>query len=206
LDGQRLKVNSFTVTNCLDCILRDGECQGVSCVLTVTLDAIGSLGSSGVLENLLDVHVHLAEHGRRYSAAIGFVGEQGHALLNAERLEDCLGDAEWKAVEWPDENDAVEAFICGVQALAYGRTQVQLQRPDVQADRMGMVQHQGTTGVVWDYLRLELNDGSKAYPAPPDNQRPDYPTPARRGRHDASGAAVECIQITVWLTTYFLLL
>jgi rhamnogalacturonan endolyase len=33
-----------------------------------------------------------------------------------------------------------------------------------------------TTGVVWDYLRLELNDGSNAYPAPPDNQRPDYPT------------------------------
>jgi rhamnogalacturonan endolyase len=33
-----------------------------------------------------------------------------------------------------------------------------------------------TTGVVWDYLRLELNDGSKAYPTPPDNQRPDYPT------------------------------
>jgi len=33
-----------------------------------------------------------------------------------------------------------------------------------------------TTGVVWDYLRLELNDGSKTYPAPPDNNRPDYPT------------------------------
>ena len=33
-----------------------------------------------------------------------------------------------------------------------------------------------TTGVIWDYLRLELNDGSKAYPTPPDNQRPDYPT------------------------------
>ena len=32
-----------------------------------------------------------------------------------------------------------------------------------------------TTGVVWDYLRLELNDGSKAYPALPDNPRPDYP-------------------------------
>ena len=68
------------------------------------------------------MHVHLAEHGRRYSAAIGFVGEQGHALLNAERLEDCLGDAEGKAVEWPDKNDAVEALICGVQALAYGRS------------------------------------------------------------------------------------
>ncbi len=35
-----------------------------------------------------------------------------------------------------------------------------------------------TTGVAWDYVRLELNDGSKAYPTPPDNpsQRPDYPT------------------------------
>ena len=35
-----------------------------------------------------------------------------------------------------------------------------------------------TTGVVWDYVRLELNDGSKTYPVPPDNpsQRPDYPT------------------------------
>ena len=33
-----------------------------------------------------------------------------------------------------------------------------------------------TTGVVWDYLRLELNDGSKPYSIPPDNQRPDYPT------------------------------
>jgi rhamnogalacturonan endolyase len=32
-----------------------------------------------------------------------------------------------------------------------------------------------TTGVVWDYVRLELNDGSKTYPTPPDNQRPDYP-------------------------------
>jgi hypothetical protein len=27
-----------------------------------------------------------------------------------------------------------------------------------------------------DYLRLELNDGSRTYPTPPDNQRPDMPT------------------------------
>jgi len=33
-----------------------------------------------------------------------------------------------------------------------------------------------TTGVVWDYVRLELNDGTQPYPTPPDNQRPDYPT------------------------------
>jgi rhamnogalacturonan endolyase len=36
-----------------------------------------------------------------------------------------------------------------------------------------------TTGVVWDYLRLELNDGSKAYPALPDTNRPDYPAPPK---------------------------
>ena len=33
-----------------------------------------------------------------------------------------------------------------------------------------------TTGVVWDYLRLELNDGTRSYPTPPDTQRPDQPT------------------------------
>jgi rhamnogalacturonan endolyase len=33
-----------------------------------------------------------------------------------------------------------------------------------------------TTGVVWDYLRLELNDGGMTYPTPADNQEPDYLT------------------------------
>ena len=35
-----------------------------------------------------------------------------------------------------------------------------------------------TTGVVWDYLRLELNDGSKSLSnsARQSKQRPDYPT------------------------------
>jgi rhamnogalacturonan endolyase len=32
-----------------------------------------------------------------------------------------------------------------------------------------------TTGVVWDYVRLELNDRN-SYPTAPDSQRPDYPT------------------------------
>jgi rhamnogalacturonan endolyase len=34
-----------------------------------------------------------------------------------------------------------------------------------------------TTGVVWDYIRLELNDGSKPYPTAPDSGRPDAPIP-----------------------------
>jgi rhamnogalacturonan endolyase len=32
-----------------------------------------------------------------------------------------------------------------------------------------------TTGVVWDYVRLELNDGGKSYPVAPDSGRPDAP-------------------------------
>jgi len=32
-----------------------------------------------------------------------------------------------------------------------------------------------TSGVVWDYVRLELNDGSKSYPTAPDSGRPDAP-------------------------------
>ncbi len=34
-----------------------------------------------------------------------------------------------------------------------------------------------TSGVVWDYVRLELNDGSQAFPAPPADGRPDFPKP-----------------------------
>ncbi|WP_443750419.1 polysaccharide lyase family protein [Asticcacaulis solisilvae] len=32
-----------------------------------------------------------------------------------------------------------------------------------------------TTGVVWDYVRLEVNDGSQSYPVPPADGRPDMP-------------------------------
>jgi rhamnogalacturonan endolyase len=32
-----------------------------------------------------------------------------------------------------------------------------------------------TTGVVWDYVRLELNDVGGTYPSAPDNGRPDMP-------------------------------
>lgn len=32
-----------------------------------------------------------------------------------------------------------------------------------------------TSGVVWDYVRLELNDGAAAYPSAPNNGRPDMP-------------------------------
>jgi rhamnogalacturonan endolyase len=39
-----------------------------------------------------------------------------------------------------------------------------------------------TSGVVWDYLRLELNDGSKAFPASPESGRADSPASPERGR------------------------
>jgi rhamnogalacturonan endolyase len=267
-------------------------------VLAVTLDATGSLGSAGVLENLLNVHVHLAEYGRRYSAAIGFVGEQGHALLNAERLEDCLGDPDnqrfgWVAIPstsadpWPQwgkgrattwtvkftmpkaskgtaivrvslagadgggnralggvnpafggggqrgsgggnpavgggaqrpggggsayvGSDAQGGLTIGVNgqtvgtihpvatnALRYNSNKgvwyqyiqkfdASLLKPGANEVTFTVPAGDVTTGVVWDYLRLELNDGSKAYPAPPDNQRPDHPTlPAAAGTTQA---------------------
>jgi hypothetical protein len=43
-----------------------------------------------VLQNLLYVYVHLSEHNRRHTAAIGFVGKERHTVLKAERLEDRL--------------------------------------------------------------------------------------------------------------------
>ena len=35
----------------------------------------------GVFENLLNVYFHLPEHGGRYRAGFGFIGEYRHALL-----------------------------------------------------------------------------------------------------------------------------
>jgi len=35
-----------------------------------------------MLQNLLNVHVQLSEHSRRYGIGVGFVGEEGHALVN----------------------------------------------------------------------------------------------------------------------------
>lgn len=66
--------------------------------------------------------VHLPKHGRRYGAGIGLVGEQRHALLNAERLEDRLRKPEGQAVEGPHQNDPVVALIFRVQAPAYRRS------------------------------------------------------------------------------------
>jgi hypothetical protein len=48
------------------------------------------MGSGVVLDDLLYMHFHLPKQGRRYRACNGLVGEQGYALLNAERLEDRL--------------------------------------------------------------------------------------------------------------------
>jgi rhamnogalacturonan endolyase len=37
-----------------------------------------------------------------------------------------------------------------------------------------------TTGVVWDYVRLEVDDGAQAWPVPPADGRPDFPRPDNR--------------------------
>ena len=78
------------------------------------------MGSGRVFEYLLNMHVHLPEHGRRHSAAVGFIAEKGHAVLNAEGLQNRLGDSEGKTIEWPDQNDAVVTLEFRVQAPANG--------------------------------------------------------------------------------------
>lgn len=47
-----------------------------------------SMSFGEALEDLLDMHVHLPQHGWRYGTCIGLIGQKGHALLDAERLED----------------------------------------------------------------------------------------------------------------------
>ena len=46
-----------------------------------------------------------------------------------------------------------------------------------------------TSGVVWDYLRLELNDGGKAYPAPPQDGKLDPTGTSTTPRPVAPGGA-----------------
>jgi hypothetical protein len=46
------------------------------------------MGFGEALEHLLNMHVHLPQHGWRDGACVGLIGQKGHALLDAERLED----------------------------------------------------------------------------------------------------------------------
>ena len=77
-----------------------------------------------VLQNLLHVHVELAQCGGSHGAAIGFVVQQRHALLHAERLQDGLRNAKSQIVERPGRDDAVVAFFkvvrfCGTRAQRF---------------------------------------------------------------------------------------
>jgi hypothetical protein len=80
------------------------------------------LGGPGrVLEHLLDVDFHLAQDRGRDGVAIAFIGQNGHSVLEAERLEDGLRDPEGQAVERPDDDDAVVASAFGLEPLAHRR-------------------------------------------------------------------------------------
>ena len=71
-------------------------------------------------EHLLDMDVHLAEEGRRDREAVTLVSEDRYSLLNAERLEDGLGDPQWQTVEGTDNDNALISFRLGCHALANG--------------------------------------------------------------------------------------
>jgi len=53
------------------------------------------------IQHLLDVDIHLTAEGRGDHLAVAFVSQDGHAMLDAERLENGLGDPERQTVERP---------------------------------------------------------------------------------------------------------
>ena len=71
-------------------------------------------------KDLLDVHVHLPQERRVSSEAITLVGENGHSLLRAVGLQDCLGSPKRQAVERSDGNDPIVPLIRGGDTFAYG--------------------------------------------------------------------------------------
>ena len=74
----------------------------------------------GVVKNLLDMYFHLPDEGRRDRVPITLVGKDGHASLDAERLEDGFRNAEGQTIEWPNNDQSVVALACGLQSIADG--------------------------------------------------------------------------------------
>ena len=76
------------------------------------LPSIGWLPTfgSGALEDLLDMNFYLPQERGGDCVAVAFVGQDGHALPDAVRLEDCFRDPVGQAVERADDDDAIVAF------------------------------------------------------------------------------------------------
>jgi hypothetical protein len=77
--------------------------------------------SGGVFEDLLDVDIDLPQEGRRDGVAVAFVGQDGGALLQAQRLENGFRYPVGQTVKRPDDNDPIVALVVGLQPLADGR-------------------------------------------------------------------------------------
>ena len=73
--------------------------------------------SGSAIEDLLGVDIHLPEKRRRDRVTIALVSQNGHALLDAERLEDCLRDAVGQTVERPDDDEAVVTLVAASNPL-----------------------------------------------------------------------------------------
>lgn len=62
-----------------------------------------------MIENLLSVDFDLSQERRRHRVAVAFVGEDRHAALDAERLENGFGDTEGQTVKRTNNDDAIIA-------------------------------------------------------------------------------------------------
>jgi hypothetical protein len=62
---------------------------------------------AGLLESLLEMHLHLAEERTRNGISVAVVSQDGQSVLDAQRLENGLRYPEGQAVERPEEQYAV---------------------------------------------------------------------------------------------------
>ena len=80
------------------------------------------MGSVRVPEDLLNMYIHLSKYGRRYRAAVSFVCEEGHALLDAERFQDRFRNSEGETIEWRSQDYSIVSLVLGIQTPSHRRS------------------------------------------------------------------------------------
>lgn len=81
-----------------------------------------------MIDHLLDVDVHLSEDRRRDCVAVALAGQNGHAALDAQRLEDGFRDPVGETVERADDDDSIVALTLGIEPFANRRDDFTIER------------------------------------------------------------------------------
>ena len=95
---------------------------------SATTQGLRLVFSGGVLKDLLDVNIHLAEDRRRDRVTATLVGQNRHATLDTQRLEDGFRDSIRQTIERTDHDDSIVAFAVGLQPFAHCRNDFAIER------------------------------------------------------------------------------